>query len=271
MTRQARSDQALVAGIQTAYAGGVDGWAAGPAAVYRCLADALVATAGQPLAGRRVLDLGTGTGVASEALLDAGADPIGLDLAVEMLVHRVEQRPPGVAGDARALPFRDGAFDAVVAAFSFNHVPDLELALAEARRVTRTGGLLLASTFPSGADHPAKATVEAALEEFGYQRPDWYVIFKERVADLTGDPDGLVRSATTAGLTDARVHHLEVEAGLDRPETAVAWRLNMPHTIGFVNALAPETRTALRARASAALGIDLPSSVHMLVLRAEVP
>jgi SAM-dependent methyltransferase len=175
-----------------------------------------------------------------------------------------------VAGDARALPFLDGAFDAVVAAFSLNHVPDLELALAEARRVTRAGGLLLASTFPSGADHPAKATVEATLEEFGYQRPAWYVTFKERVADLTGDPDGLVRAATTAGFTDVRVHDLEVEAGLDRPETAVAWRLNMPHTIGFVNGLGPEARTALRARASAALDNDLPSSVHMLVLRAEV-
>ena len=270
MTRQTGADESLVAGIRTAYASGVDAWAAGPATVYRHLADALVAAAGQPLTGRRVLDLGAGTGVASQALANAGAHPVGLDLAVEMLAHRGAERPPGVAGDARALPFRDGAFDAVVAAFSLNHVPDLELALAEARRVTRTGGLLLASTFPSGADHPAKATVEAALEEHGYQRPDWYAIFKDRVADLTGDPDALARAATTAGFTRVRVHDVEVDAGLDRPETAVEWRLNMPHTIGFVAELAPETRTALRAGAIASLGGGLPSSVHMLVLRAEV-
>ncbi|MFO7960998.1 MAG: class I SAM-dependent methyltransferase [Nitriliruptoraceae bacterium] len=269
MTGQADADGALVAGIRTAYGGGVDGWAAGPAVVYQRLADALVAAAGRPLAGRYVLDLGAGTGVASEVLSHVGAHPVALDLAVEMLAHRDAERPPGVAGDARALPFRDSAFDAVVAAFSLNHVPDLEGALAEARRVIRPGGLLLASTFPSGADHPAKATVEATLEEFGYRRPGWYATFKDRIADLTGDPDALVRAAAAAGLTEIRVDRVTVEAGLDRPETAVEWRLNMPHATDFVAELTASGRAALRARATAALPGELPSSVHMLILRGE--
>lgn len=269
MTRQADADETLVAGIRTAYAGGVDAWAAGPAVVYQRLADALVAAAGRPLAGRYVLDLGAGTGVASEVLSQAGARPVALDLAVEMLAHRNAERPPSVAGDARALPFRDSAFDVVVAAFSLNHVPDLEVALAEARRVIRPGGLLLASTFPSGADHPAKATVEATLEEFGYRRPGWYATFKDRIADLTGDPDALAGAAAAAGLTEIRVDLVRVEAGLDRPETAVEWRLNMPHATGFVAELTASGRTALRARAAEALPRELPSSVHMLILRGE--
>lgn len=269
MTRQADADETLVAGIRTAYARGVDGWATGPAVVYQRLADALVAAAGRPLAGRYVLDLGAGTGVASAALSQAGARPVALDLAVEMLAHRNAERPPSVAGDARALPFRDSAFDVVVAAFSLNHVPDLEGALAEARRVIRPGGLLLASTFPSGADHPAKATVEATLEEFGYRRPGWYATFKDRIADLTGDPDALARAAAAAGLTEIRVDLVRVEAGLDRPETAVEWRLNMPHTTDFVAELTASGRTALRTRATEALPRELPSSVHMLILRGE--
>ena len=269
MTRQTDVDETLVAGIRTAYAGGVDSWAAGPAVVYRRLADALVSAAGRPLAGRSVLDLGAGTGVASEVLAQAGARPVALDLALEMLAHRRAERPPSVCGDARALPFRDSAFDAVVAAFSLNHVPDLEVAVAEAHRVIRPGGLLLASTFPSGAEHPAKATVEATLEEFGYRRPDWYATFKDRCADRTGDPDALARAAAAAGLTGIQVDLASVEAGLDRPQTAIEWRLNMPHTTDFVGGLTPNERTALRARATAALRRELPSSVHMLILRAE--
>jgi hypothetical protein len=42
MTGAARSDEALVAEIRTAYANAADGWATGPAAIYRRLARALV-------------------------------------------------------------------------------------------------------------------------------------------------------------------------------------------------------------------------------------
>ena len=90
-------------------------------------------------------------------------------------------------------------------------------------------------------------------------------------------PYGIVRN-----IGDSRMHQIRknlpdfldlllvsVEAGLDRPETAVEWRLNMPHTTDFVGELTPNERTALRARATAALRRELPSSVHMLILRGE--
>lgn len=261
-------DEELVAAIRAAYASSAGEWAAGPAAIYRRLATALVATAPVSLAGRRVLDLGAGTGVATEALIAVGAEPVGLDLAVEMLAHRQASRPPGVAADAQLLPFRDGAFDAVVAAFSLNHVPDLEAALAECARVLRGGGMLLASTFPSGDDHPAKAVVEEVLEGYGYRRPDWYGTLKTRIAERTGYPEAFARTALDAGLTDVEVDRLEVEAGLDQPELAVEWRLNMPHTLAFVTGLDPATRAALRSHATAALRGRLPSAAAMLTLRA---
>ncbi len=262
------SDQELVAEIRDAYATSADGWAAGPAAIYRRLATALVATAHERLTGRRVLDLGAGTGVASDALIAVGAQPFGLDLAVEMLTHRQARRPPGVAGDARSLPFRDGVFDAVVAAFSLNHVPDLARSLSECRRVLHRGGLVLASTFPSGDDHPAKAVVEEVLRRHGYRRPDWYDTFKKRIAELTGDPEAFARAARDTGLTDVQVGRREVDAGLDQPELAVAWRLNMPHTLGFVTGLDPARRAELHRHATEAVRGPLPSTVTMLTLRA---
>jgi ubiquinone/menaquinone biosynthesis C-methylase UbiE len=261
-------DDALVADVRDAYAAAADGWATGPAVIYRRLATALVATTPMSLAGRRVLDLGSGTGVASAVLTAAGAAPIGLDLAVEMLTHGEEARPPGVAGDAQQLPFRDRAFGAVVAAFSLNHVPDLGRSLAECRRVLDDGGVLLASTFPSGHDHPAKAIVEDVLERHGYRRPNWYATFKARIADLTGNADAFAAAATEAGFTAVRTDTVEVQVGLDRPDIAAEWRLNMPHTLGFVDSLDPVARADLRAAATAALRGPLPSAVTMLALRA---
>lgn len=266
----AGTDTDLVTDIRSAYEDGAEGWASGPAALYRLLADALIATAPEQLAGRRVLDLGAGTGVATEALTAADARPVAVDLAHAMLAHRQAQRPPGVVGDAQALPFHAGVFDAVVAAFSLNHVPDLHAALSQCRRVTRSGGWILASTFPTSADHPAKAVVESVLAEFGYQRPAWYTTFKARIAELTGDAQAFAHAATAAGLRDVRVDVIEIDAGLDDPERAVAWRLNMPHTIGFVADLDAATRAALHARARAALPATLPPTVPMLALRAHV-
>lgn len=264
-------DDVLVAEIREAYATSVDGWTTGPEAIYRRLADALVGLAPDELAGGRVLDLGAGTGVASRRLVEVGAEPVGLDLAVEMLQHRRASRPPGVAADAQLLPFRSGAFDAIVAAFSLNHVPGLARTLRGCRRVLRSDGLLLASTFPSDDDHPAKALVEGVLGRYGYQRPAWYGTFKLRTADLTGGPGELAGTARDAGFASVRVEQVPVEVGLDDPHRAVEWRLNMPHTLAFVSALDRETQVELRRTAVAELTGSLPSAVRMLVLHGRAP
>jgi SAM-dependent methyltransferase len=50
---------------------------------------------------------------------------------------------PDVCADVQALPFRDGAFDAIKATELLEHVPDVGRALAECRRVLRPGGYLV--------------------------------------------------------------------------------------------------------------------------------
>jgi SAM-dependent methyltransferase len=87
--------------------------------------------------GTRLLDLGTGPGAMSAVAAGRGARPVGVDLA-EGMVERARRLHPElefVHGDAEALPFVDGGFDAAVAAFVVNHLPHPERAAAELRRV----------------------------------------------------------------------------------------------------------------------------------------
>jgi SAM-dependent methyltransferase len=105
------------------------------------------------LRGRRVLDVGCGTGRLAAALADeARARVWGIDASGEMVAVARETVPAGVGvrrGDAERLPFRDGWFDRVVMSLVI-HLLDRPSALAEARRVVPDDGRIAISTF-----HPA--------------------------------------------------------------------------------------------------------------------
>jgi ubiquinone/menaquinone biosynthesis C-methylase UbiE len=94
------------------------------------------------VSGRRILDLGTGTGRAAIALAKRGAIVTGIDASREMLrVGRERAKNSGVSiefaeGDAHALSFPDRAFDSSVCLRVLMHVPDWRKAVAELCRVT---------------------------------------------------------------------------------------------------------------------------------------
>ena len=123
----------LTASLREAYDAAAPAWAHGAEQVYLPLAQALVGQV--DVAGRRVLDLGAGTGVAGRAALAAGArSVVAADIAVAMLARCEPPLRPGAA-DALRLPFRDRSFDLVLAAFCLSHLGSLAAGLREARRV----------------------------------------------------------------------------------------------------------------------------------------
>ena len=255
----------LTAGLRDAYDTAADGWADGPEQLYAVLARALLSSAAVPLAGRQVLDLGAGTGVAGRAALAAGAHRVvAADLAAGML-RRCGAALHPVAADAAALPFRDGSFDLVVAAFCLNHLGHLAAGLGEARRVGRA---LAASTFAPGWTHPAKAAVDQALRPLGYRPPAWYASVKRETEPRAGDPARLGERAAAAGFTRVRVRTTAVPTGLDTPAQLASWRLGMAHLAPFLRSLDAPGRAEARRAAERAVAGTGPLVVSMVVLTA---
>ena len=131
-------------------------------------ADVLLAFAG-PLEGRRVLDVGTGTGRAAFLLAAAGAQTIGVDASQEMLAvarSRAVGAPRSVefrVGDAHHLEFPDRSFDLVVSFRVLMHTPGWRTCVAELCRVSRSRVIF---------DYPS-AHSAAALQSVGRKVLYW--------------------------------------------------------------------------------------------------
>jgi len=92
--------------------------------------------------GVRTLDVASGPGYAAAGAAARGAPVAALDFSSAMVeLARSQNREIEFReGDAEALPFPDGSFDAVVMNFGMLHLAQPERALAEAFRVLHAGG-----------------------------------------------------------------------------------------------------------------------------------
>jgi SAM-dependent methyltransferase len=129
--------------------------------IHRRVAERLLAEHLTP-----VLDVGCGEGELARHLPEAAW--VGLDSSAELLARAPQ---PAVHGDATALPFPDASFPSVALLYVLYHLPEPARALAEARRVMRSGGLVAVAA-PSRNDSP----------EFAHDLPQTPLTFDAELA-----------------------------------------------------------------------------------------
>ncbi|MFL5251806.1 MAG: class I SAM-dependent methyltransferase [Rhodopila sp.] len=156
------------------------------------LLDAALIGPGQP-----VLDVACGPGFTTASAAARGAAVRGLDFSAAML-EVARARHPGIdfdQGNAEALPYPDGSFDAVISNFGIHHVPRPALALRQARRVLRSGGMLAFTIWTAPDENIA-----------------WKLVFD--AIRLCGDPAASKAPAPGGGFaTPADCHAALQEAG----------------------------------------------------------
>ena len=133
------------------WSGRYDAFMRAQAPLYDAVAERI-----RPQLGRtaNVLELACGTGLISQRLAGSVRDLEATDLAPEMIAQA--QKKPHSARvhysvqNAESLPYGDETFDAVVIVNALHIMPRPEKVLAEARRVLKKGGVLIAPTFVHG-------------------------------------------------------------------------------------------------------------------------
>ena len=155
--------------------------------------------------GQRIVEVGCGAGalLAHLARDFAPTSLVGVDRAPEHL-QRAKTVAQVARADGAALPFADGSADVVLFRFVLRHVPSPDALLAEALRVLRPGGAVIAVDADDGSlrfdpEPPSWPGLRAALEQSARRRG--------------GDPaigPSLRRRLQKAGFTDARAEVLTI-------------------------------------------------------------
>ena len=156
----------------------------------------------------RVLDVGCGTGFATEGLLEHTKRVHGIDQSRHQLERAYakfgkNEQVKFYRGDAERLPFRDGAFDAVWSSGSIEYWPDPVETLREFRRVVAPGGPVLVV----GPDAPHTGL-------FGRMADAIMLFYDEDEAD---------RMFEAAGFADFEHHIQQARPGSPRAITTLAY------------------------------------------------
>ena len=179
----------------------------------------------KPPIGARWLDVGCGTGLFTELILEMKrpTSVVAIDQATSQIEHArrkpITQQAEFRVGDAQALPFADGTFDVVAAALVLNFIPDRPRALSEMRRVAHPGGIVAGYVWDFSAELSPSGPFRMGL--------------REAIADvpaLPGTEDsqiGALRSLFDgAGLEDIAVRTIDVTVSF--PDFDAFWLAQTP-------------------------------------------
>lgn len=156
--------------------------------------------------GQKVLDVACGTGILARVLAErvgANGAVAGVDINPGMLAlaRRINPAIDWREGDAEALPYKDGSFDAVLSQFGLMLFSVPENALHEMKRVLRPRGQLAVAVFGSLEDLPAYAAIADLYDRL----VDKSVGDALRMPFSMGDTAMLASLFTRAGISSAKI------------------------------------------------------------------
>ena len=197
--------------------------------------------------GTRLLDVACGPGFVAAAAARRGAAPIGIDFSAAMIAD-ARRRHPEIRfdeGDATALRFDAGSFDAVVMNFGMLHLAQPDKAIAEAHRVLRPGGHYGFTVWASPDLAVGFGMVLRAIEALGNTRvplPEGPSFFR------FSDADEVRRTLGRAGFADLKVTPLSLTWPLSSPDALFeAMARGGVRTAAVLRAQTPPALEAIRA------------------------
>jgi SAM-dependent methyltransferase len=211
--------------------------------------------------GEPVVEVGVGTGLIAGELRERGWPVVGFDLAPRMLAEAVPRIGRRVAvADAQQLPVRDRSVGSVYFVHVLHVVADMGATLAEAARVTRPGGRVVAVSAAGAAARDRLTTIMGELRDrLSGPRPDV--------------PDRVVEAARAAGLRVVHRGELIRSAQVSAESLAVAleqrvwsWTWDVPDDV-WASDVEPVI-AELRAMPDADRAIERTGSRAFLVFEA---
>ena len=212
--------------------------------------------------GRRWLDVGCGTGILAETLLE---------LCAPQSVHAVDPAPAQVkaakrgpaagratfeVADARKLPFADATFDVVASALVINFIPEPPLALGEMRRVARPGGLVAGYVWDFAEELSPSGPLRTAMRRSGLEVPGIPGTEASRIGALRALFEG-------AGLEQVETRTVEVCLGyLDFEDFWQAQTPSYAPTTKLIASMDDKERARLRRFVQAALPFGPNGSIE---------
>ena len=160
-----------------------------------------------PKPGLKILDIAAGTGSSTRPLVDAGADVIALDFSAGMIeIGRKRHKDiKFVQGDALNLPFEENVFDVTTISFGLRNTSNIDSALKDSLRVTKSGGKIVIAEF----SHPSNSIFRfiylnylmkaiPVISKKISKNPDAYVYLAESIRAWPNQ-DGLASKMRDAG------------------------------------------------------------------------
>jgi ubiquinone/menaquinone biosynthesis C-methylase UbiE len=176
----------------------------------------------------RSLEIGSGTGYFTLNMLQDGVvrEAVATDISPGMLAalqanaRRIGVEVQTVACDAEQLPFDDGSFDLVLGHAVLHHIPRLDRAFAEFRRVLRPGGEFVFAGEPSQtgdriAAYPKRAALRTA--------PLWRRLMRARPADGYEPPTAHAAPPSQPDALEGESLEPFVDVHAFTPEELSAW------------------------------------------------